>query len=215
MFTPFGPIHSITIPKSISAASDTHHSQEAPEGPVSTLDPSEPVASTSTLTQPPKSKSKSLARGFAFVWYLSQPDAARAIEKANGQTIYAGYADDLRKANKKAIQGRKEIRQKKGGEDARKVIVDWAVSKEKWLEMQKERKEVDKENMVIDGEEKDQEKVEEEEDIEQQWVDESESDQSADDDEDDGEHPPQPEEGSTLFVRNVPFEATEDELKTL
>lgn len=203
LFTPYGPIHSVNIPK------------VTPINPESS--PTEPQTPSST---------KPLARGFAFVWFLSQQDAARAIEKVNGASLYAGYAADLKFANKSQIEGRRKIRKRTKSEDARVVAVDWALSKEKWTQAQKVLKENvgEGDTMTVD-EERDQGEDED-------WADEhsSNSDDSAsvskgdrdgesidgeDDADDAGEHPPSPAEGSTLFIRNVPFEATDDELKTL
>jgi nucleolar protein 4 len=191
--------------------------------------PAAPSASESSSTEPQtQSNSKPLARGFAFVWFLSQQDAARAIEKVNGASLYAGYAADVKFANKSQIEGRRKIRKRMKSDDARVVAVDWALSKEKWALAQKVLKE-----SVADGEREDVMDVDDEHDQveDEDWTDESldsndsasasenagdgESADGKDDVNDAGEHPPQPEEGSTLFIRNVPFEATDDELKTL
>ncbi|KAF8317999.1 hypothetical protein DL93DRAFT_2055213 [Clavulina sp. PMI_390] len=168
VFTPYGPIHSVTIPTMPSLSTT---SQQAPR-----------------------------QRGFAFVWFLSQPDASRAITGAN------------------------ESGQNANASGARTIAVDWALSKEKWKEAV--------EKMEVDGEEQEEQNVDAAAvDDEDDWTDEegasssegagsddgedANSDESMDVDEDEEAHPPQPEEGSTLFVRNVPFEATDDDLKTL
>ena len=193
------------------------------------ITPTAPSASEPPPSEPQtQSDPKPLARGFAFVWFLSQRDAARAIEKVNGSSLYAGYAADVKYANKSQIEGRRKIRKKMKSEDARVIAVDWALSKEKWAEAQK----VLKEN-ADNGEEEDPMDIDEEhEQAADEWTDESSSeltdaasasehdiDGAPADGKDDitsvGEHPTQPEEGSTLFIRNVPFEATDDELKTL
>jgi nucleolar protein 4 len=169
--------------------------------------------------------SKPLTRGFAFVWFLSKRDAARAIEKVNGASLYAGYAADVKFANKSQIEGRRKIRNRIKSEDARAVAVDWALGKEKWASAQNALKENladgDQDIMGVDDN-----------DGHEDWTNESSSDMSdiasaseidADGASADGkggvnstsEHPPQPEEGSTLFIRNVPFDTTDDELKTL
>lgn len=117
-------------------------------------------------------------------------------------------------------------------EVARKIAVDWALSKEKWDEAQKKAKD-DADAMDVDGEESGGEG---------DWSDEEEDDATAAGEDDNAmlldsngdselgsdagsdsgsegseirKPPPQPEEGSTLFIRNVPFEATDDDIKTL
>lgn len=185
-----------------------------------------PPAPSASEPSPLQTHSKPLARGFAFVWFLSKRDAARAIEKVNGASLYAGYAADVKSANKSQIEGRRKIRKRMKSEDARVVAVDWALGKEKWAEAQKALKE-----NIADGEQEDAIGVDDD-DGHEDWRDESLSDSSdtasaseADADaasadgkggvNSTGEHPPQPEEGSTLFIRNVPFDTTDDELKTL
>lgn len=221
LFTPYGPIHSVTIPKAQSQAQDSQS-----ESKTTASDPS----SSATPSQ-----SKPLARGFAFVWFLSQPDAARAIEKANGNSLYAGYAVDVLFANKSQIEGKRKIRKKMKGEDARVIAVDWALSKEKWNEAQqaalksKKADEDGAEAMDID-EDKENNATLLDDDDEEQWVDEdlseSDAEESGSDEDADamsldgegsrqGENPPQPDEGTTLFIRNVPFEAVDEDIKTL
>lgn len=125
------------------------------------------------------------------------------------------------------------------GEDARAIAVDWALSKEKWAEAQKELKASDgdagdegEEAMDVDEE---QDPTFTDDNDDEQWTDSEASNSDADAgsgsasdqengmsvDNEGGEHsvnedrPPPPEEGATLFIRNVPFEATDDDLKTL
>lgn len=106
----------------------------------------------------------------------------------------------------------------------RVIAVDWALSKEKW-EVEKKRIEDEGEG---EAEGSSSEESEDDEDDEGLGVHEHEagsSDESDSEDEDDEGRSdeeertkpqlPPPETGTTLFVRNVPFEATEDELRTL
>ncbi|OCH90226.1 RNA-binding domain-containing protein [Obba rivulosa] len=119
--------------------------------------------------------------------------------------------------------------------DAQRVIaVDWALSKDKWeKEKAKIEEELAKEEDVEmpDVKSEDGGAAEDESDDEHIGVhgdgesDVSDSDSAPDesddeDSEDEDETPakptlPPPETGTTLFVRNVPFEATDDELRTL
>lgn len=143
------------------------------------------------------------ARGFAFVWFLSKKDAEQAIEKLNEVEL-----------------------------NERKISVDWAVSKDKYEESKEAKKEEGGEGakMEVDGEVDDKEAVEvvlagektvDNEDGEDEDEDEDVDMEGGDDEEDEEESKPvKPvlpavEEGSTLFVRNVPFEVTEEELRNL
>jgi nucleolar protein 4 len=159
------------------------------------------VASKLPHKDPSKPAPPPRARGFAFVWFLSKKDAERAIEELNDKEL-----------------------------NERKITVDWAVSKDKYEEAKKEEgagdsKEKDKMEVDVDdkeaveavlaGEKSDDQDEEEGEDED---VDMEGGDEEAEDEEE--EKPVKPvlpavEEGSTLFIRNVPFEVTEEELRTL
>lgn len=145
------------------------------------------VASKLPHTDPSKPAPPPRARGFAFVWFLSKNDAEKAIEGMND----------------------KEVKE-------RKIAVDWALSKEKFEEVKAQQEPVKEE--PTEGE------VKEESDVEMKGEDEEESEDEDDevdveveDDEDKPVKPTLPavEEGSTLFIRNLPFEATEEELRDL
>jgi nucleolar protein 4 len=209
-FTPYGPIHSIHFPTAPSTSSDNK---------------------------------KPLARGFAFVWFLAKKDAENALEGVNGSRIYAGLATE--KAN--AAKGKKKEKKKKveegdveekkveepvvekKEEKGRIVAVDWALSKERWLEAAghgDDGKDADGANDEESGDEEEEE--EETIGVHEEGSSDSDSDSSgshdgdAEDDDDDkmdvdqkSGPPPPPPEGSTIFVRNVPFEATDSDLKDL
>ncbi|WVO15672.1 hypothetical protein L204_103333 [Cryptococcus depauperatus] len=185
-FLPYGPIHSIDLP--------TLPSKLPPSS-----DPSKPAP-------PPR------ARGFAFIWFLAKDDAEKAIEGVNG----------------KAIKGTKD------GE-GRIVAVDWALSKEKWAEAKKgedgEKQESEADGFgsdsrsdlasdLSDSEEEDQDNESNEE------ASDSESPEANTEDNEDGDIDmeegqsvkptlPTVDVGNTLFVRNLPFETTEQELNAL
>ncbi|KZT70629.1 RNA-binding domain-containing protein [Daedalea quercina L-15889] len=125
-----------------------------------------------------------------------------------------------------------------GGKD-RVIAVDWALSKDKWhaekakleqegadadVQMRDEGEEDSEDGSDSDGSQSDDEQIGV---LEEDGSDEdsvsgnndddltgSEEDTDGDDDRTKPALPP-PESGTTLFVRNVPFEATEDELRTL
>lgn len=143
--------------------------------------------------------------------------------KVNGAKVYGGFATDkaAEKANK--IVGRKEVSRKKAEEGAREVAVDWAVSKERWEEGLGDE--------ASEGESEDTGSASGSDEDGAVGVHEDESSASgsgSDDGSNDGDDasiqedakdrsgpPPPPEEGCTLFVRNVPFEATDDDLRIL
>lgn len=93
----------------------------------------------------------------------------------------------------------------------RKIAVDWALSKEKFEEVKAQEEPKPKEE---------EESVEEEDEEEEEGGNEDDDDDVDVIMEDEEEKPVKPtlpavEEGSTLFIRNLPFEATEEELRDL
>jgi len=118
----------------------------------------------------------------------------------------------------------------------RTIAVDWALSKEKWKEEKEKIEEAEGDVGMEDAssseasaqdDDQDSEDDEDSDDERELGVHNDESEDSDDNEEDndetedeDMENPvkptlPPPETGTTLFVRNVPFQATEDELRTL
>ncbi|OSX62018.1 hypothetical protein POSPLADRAFT_1142484 [Postia placenta MAD-698-R-SB12] len=188
LFLPYGPIHSVDIPSAVDDAKeeDGEATLQAKRG-----------------------------KGFAFVWMLSRKDAERAMEECNGMKVQAGMAARL--ANERVI------------------AVDWALSKDKW-EQEKAKIEPGQEDADINmvdvksekGSESGSESESDTDEDEQLGVHDGDSDNDSrlsdsddgDESEAEDEKPskpvlPPPDVGTTLFVRNVPFEATEDELRTL
>ncbi|KAF8962114.1 hypothetical protein BDZ97DRAFT_1826443 [Flammula alnicola] len=123
----------------------------------------------------------------------------------------------------------KEVDDKRATE--RVIAVDWALSKEKWKEekakIQEDVEMSDASGSDASDDESGSSSSEEESDEDGLGVhsgsgddsDDSDS-QDEDDDDDNDEQPmkpqlPPPETGTTLFIRNIPFNATEDELRTL
>ena len=162
------------------------------------------------------------AKGFAFVWMMSKGDAQRALEKCNGMKIRAGIAEQFVQAKQKKkkqlrieekLSKEKAKEQEKVEEDVagaeRVIAVDWALSKDRWEE-EKAKMEVDE---MVESDSEGGEGSESEEDS----GDDSEGEEQEKDEAEKPEKPqlPAPEEGTTLFVRNIPFEATEDELRVL
>ena len=144
------------------------------------------------------------AKGFAFVWMLSKGDAEKALLDVNGKQI--------------------------GG---RPIAVDWALSKERW-EGEKGRLEEEAKDKITDTDsdgdfdsERDDSDSDEASDRDGLGVHEDDADSIAGSDEDsvdeggsDRGEPVKPrlppiDTGTTIFMRNVPYEATEDELRIL
>ena len=164
---------------------------------------------------------------------MSKGDAQRALEKCNGTKIRAGSAEQLIQAKQKK---KKQVRieEKMSREKARKeqeeaeeevagvervIAVDWALSKDRWEE-EKAKMEVDED---IEGSESEDGSgsgsgSDEEEDADSGGGSGDSSEEEEEEDEAETPQKPQlpaPEAGTTLFVRNIPFEATEDELREL
>ena len=209
IFLPYGPIHSVHIP------------------------------------QTQGSDGKETGKGFAFVWYLSKKDAEKALEGANGVSVRAGIAGELVEGKQKRKKTMREEKKAKAKAKAKKevdevdgdinveqegkevdvgermIAVDWALSKEKWKEEQA------KMDVDVDDEAEEEEKGDsshsdsdngsEDEDSEALGVHEDESDSNEEVETEEPVKPslPPPESGTTLFIRNLPFLATEDELRTL
>ncbi|KZV91655.1 hypothetical protein EXIGLDRAFT_675838 [Exidia glandulosa HHB12029] len=159
-------------------------------------------------------------KGFAFVWFVAKNDAAKALLRANGKPL------------KKAGEVRK-FRLKGAEKAARIVAVDWALSKTHWeaekakLEDAMEVDDADGASASGSSSEEESDKDEDEDGDDALGVHDDDSDdedrESGDDSEreDDDDAPkirpelPQTDVGTTLFIRNVPYDATEDDLRTL
>lgn len=177
-------------------------------------------------------------RGFAFVWFVSRSDAARAMEGVNGQQLGHGMAQKAALKSAKGKEGRAIAKKaleeaEKGAQPARPVAVDWSLAQKNWLA----REDDAEDNAEDDVEDGDDASVAEAPSKKRRRSDaestigDSASDATGDEDEsvdeDDGEDEgdahmqaakPQltpPEAGTTLFVRNLPFQATEEELRDL
>ncbi|ETW75268.1 hypothetical protein HETIRDRAFT_244962, partial [Heterobasidion irregulare TC 32-1] len=152
-------------------------------------------------------------------------------EDAKRLKAAAGAKDDAEEEDEEDGEGEGEAEAGKRGEgygEERVIAVDWALSKEKWEE--------EKKKIADDAEDEDEESDEDEEDSDEEdsalglhdhdSEDESRGSSADEDDEEDeddrsdaGERVkpelPPPEAGTTLFVRNVPFSATDEELRAL
>ena len=177
-------------------------------------------------------ESSSLLRGkgFAFVWMWNRKEAETAMNACNGMEVRAGFATDLIKDKQKKKKARREEKKQVGKSKAlddlkRTIAVDWALSKNKWEEEKRDlHEEKESESLSKQGSDEDTESLlstteglDERDDGEGGSIIESDHEEVEDDPNDEKARPslPQPEAGTTLFIRNLPFLATEDELRTL
>lgn len=193
-------------------------------GPIQAIDL--PTAPSKLPTEEGKPAPPPRARGFAFVWFMVKKDAERAMEAVNGKPIIRAIDAGQRTGPGKG----KKIPLGEG----RPVAVDWALSKDKWQENKKEEPEEKDESGSESGSsdsgsgsdsdgshsdsdgESDEESGSDEEDVDMEEG----SDAEEEEEEKVEEAPVKPklpdtDVGSTLFIRNVPFETTEHELGTL
>lgn len=119
-------------------------------------------------------------------------------------------------------QQKRDVDDKRATE--RVIAVDWALSKEKWKD---EKAKIEEEADSASGSSDESSSDDESDDEDKLGVhsgsegeDDSDSQPGTEDEDSDGEERvkpqlPPPETGTTLFIRNIPFEATEEELRTL
>ncbi|KAK7462881.1 RNA recognition motif-containing protein [Stygiomarasmius scandens] len=118
-------------------------------------------------------------------------------------------------------------------EDERIIAVDWALSKSKWeeekakIEAAQGEDDEEEEEESEGSSDSDSESSDSEEDVDEALGlhehEDNTSQEDSDDEDDDDAHSdvpvkpqlPTPDSGTTLFIRNIPFTATEDELRTL
>jgi nucleolar protein 4 len=144
----------------------------------------------------------------------SKKDAEKAIEGCNGMTVRAETASS---DDKRATE--------------RVIAVDWALSKDKW---EAEKAKIEEDAVMHESSESEDDAEDDNSNSGEENSDDGdeghlglhtgeEEDNSNADSEEDEENDeervkpqlPQPEAGTTLFIRNIPFNATEDELRTL
>jgi nucleolar protein 4 len=163
-----------------------------PHGPVFSLDI--PKEKGQPMSEEHRSTSRQpKAKGFAFIWMLSRGDAEKALQDLNGKEV--------------------------GG---RAIAVDWALSRERW-EGEKGRFEEEAKNEDFDAD-SDSDGASDEDWLGVHEDDTGSSTESSQDSNDEGSDDrgepvkpelPQTDTGTTIFIRNVPYEATEDELRIL
>ncbi|KAH9067876.1 hypothetical protein EDB87DRAFT_1678266 [Lactarius vividus] len=200
-----------------------------PHGSIYSVDIPQVNTNDDVKVESSKSAAPQRGKGFAFVWMWNRKEAETAMNACNGTQVHAGLASDLikeKQKKKKALrQEKKQAEASNGpGDSGRIIAVDWALSKSKWEE---EKKHLDRD--TSSGSQSEQEGDDDSEGS--QAVADEQEEPDSDDEEgsgdeatmgDDSDHRetarptlPPPEAGTTLFVRNIPFLATEDELRAL
>lgn len=232
VFLPFGPIYKIDVPQTVPKEKAGKGKQKevvqeqikqeveagvnVEEGGSVTIndgdDQDQETAVESLVDKAAPTAAPTKGRGFAFVWLVSKADAGRALEGVNRTAIRHGEAERVAAKAAKGSKGRQLARQKlkdvrDSAQAERVVAVDWALSKEDWKKKEEE----------TDGEATDAEQADDSDASGSDKEDGSSGDGEDDDDEEGAQKPalPTPSEGTTLFVRNLPYEATEAELLAL
>ncbi len=200
-----------------------------PHGSVYSIDI--PRTNTDNLVKAEGDEPSSLrGKGFAFVWMWNRKEAEAAMNACNGMQVHTGFATALIMDKQKRKKVRREEKKQAGTSTAlddsgRTIAVDWALSKNKWEEEKRdlhEEKASEPEGEHESDEDADNpqsaaEEPDESDDGEASIIDSDHEGAEEDVNDEEKERPslPQPEAGTTLFIRNIPFLATEDELRIL
>ena len=241
IFLPYGPIHSIHIPLAADVKSedtDVPRDEEGEERAPRTRPKSKGFAFVWFLIRKDAEKAMEGCNGMTVEAGMAETMFSDKQKKKKQRR-----EEKKRKAHEGGGSEDEEDEQEEG-KGKRTIAVDWALSKDKW-EAEKAKLEADVEmgasdaddgsdDEGTDSDKSGEESGEEDSEDEQLGVHESGSDEEGESEESDS-HPeddnddeevgvdekpakptlPAPEVGTTVFVRNVPFEATEDELRTL
>ncbi|KAL7284209.1 hypothetical protein ACG7TL_001491 [Trametes sanguinea] len=242
IFLPYGPIYSVHIPLATETKSEDVKQEEEVKQEEGTSKPrprTKGFAFVWFLSRKDAEKALENCNGMTV-----EAGVAQALISDKQKKKKQRREEKKRKAAEQGAEeseGDSDDNEKEERGGKRVIAVDWALSKDKWeaekakLEeaLQEEEDESDSSDDSDDSSEGSDDS-ESASDDEQLGVHEDDSDESdshgsdEDSDEDesneesdeDGQKPakptlPPPEVGTTVFVRNVPFEATEDELRTL
>ncbi|KAI0646281.1 hypothetical protein C8Q79DRAFT_909390 [Trametes meyenii] len=240
IFLPHGPIHSVHIPLGAEETKKEDHNDDVKQegGPSKSRGRSKGFAFVWFLSRKDAEKAMekcngmTVEAGMAETLVLDKQKRKKQRREERKRKVEAG-------ADAEEAEG-DEDEDEQGRGRQRVIAVDWALSKDKWeaekAKLEAEREEDEDVEMDEGGEdarsdqsdESDEDREESGSEDEKLGVHEDVSDESdsgeshdgSDDDVSDEEKPakptlPAPEVGTTLFIRNVPFEATEDELRTL
>ncbi|THH30975.1 hypothetical protein EUX98_g3202 [Antrodiella citrinella] len=233
VFLPYGPIHSIHIPAMAAKAGDVKAedrttkqrmkgyafvwmlSKKDAENAIEGANGTKVSAGMADALVRDKQKKKKLRREEK---KIKEKEKARREKKA----AEGGEGEDEEEEDDEEAEGTHDS-------DERVIAVDWALSKAKWEEAKTKIQEDEAEAAGEDGDEDEESESSgsESEGSDGSHIGVHDGDGSEDDEDEDednqmdvDENPgrptlPPPETGTTLFVRNVPFEATDDELRTV
>ncbi|KAI0659162.1 hypothetical protein C8Q70DRAFT_933900 [Cubamyces menziesii] len=239
IFLPYGPIYSVHIPLATETKKEEQDEVKQEEGTSKPRPRSKGFAFVWYLSRKDAEKAMekcngmTVEAGVAEMLISDKQKKKKQRREERKRKAAAGEAVD--ESEGEEAEDEKESHRK------RVIAVDWALSKDKWeaekakleaLQDSDEEKEDgsdESEASDSDGESDASESGSEDEHIGVHDGDSDESDsdeshdESGDEDEEEDEEEqkpakptlPPPEVGTTLFIRNVPFEATEDELRTL
>lgn len=218
VFLPYGPIHSIHIPlKEPEPKEEGSSEQPKPRG--------KGYAFVWMLSKKEAEKALEGANGAKV--HAGMADGLVKDKQKRKKLIREEAKIKQKEKERKAKRKAGDVKDEEDGEGEEEIIdseriiaVDWALSKDKWEEAKAKLQD----DAVAEG----SEAGDEDSHI---GVHDDSDDDSASDSDDDGEDEemnideeddkpakpqlPPPETGTTLFVRNIPFEATEDELRTV
>ncbi|KAL5532390.1 NOP4 [Sanghuangporus sanghuang] len=222
LFLPFGPVYSINIPMNNPSAEDAKNDNRRPRAKgfafvwfFSRKDAEKAIAGIN---------GRAIEAGSIVAPTLNKKERQRLRRQLREKTkIDTGEdpenEDDNSSGDEDTIES-SENAPKTSGAGSRILAVDWALSKDRW----EEAKAKTLDEQPTESEETSENKAESSSDLRDEDDSESESgsDEALEDDEERSvaEEPikptlPQTDVGTTLFVRNLPFDATEDELRVL
>lgn len=239
IFLPYGPIYSVHIPLAAEAKQEEDVKAEQDQGDSKhTIQRSKGFAFVWFLSRKDAEKAMEGCNGMTVEAGMAEKLVTDKQKKKKQLR-----EEKKRKANDgEHVEGGEDDEEREGGGRRRIIAVDWALSKDKWeAEKAKLQAQEDEDEETSDGEGSGEDEDEVGDRSEGSEVGESDSedeqlgvhergsaesdsegnDSQAEDESDEEEQTPAkptlppPEVGTTAFVRNVPFEATDDELRTL
>ncbi|KAL5505029.1 NOP4 [Sanghuangporus vaninii] len=223
LFLPFGPIYSISIPMGNPSTEDAKNDNTKPRAKgfafvwfFSKKDAEKAIAGVN---------GRAIEAGSIVAPTLNKKERQRLRRQLRERTKTdtgedPENEDDNSSVDEDALES-SEKAPRAGGAGPRILAIDWALSKDKW----EEAKAKTLDGQLTESEEASESEAESGSDLRDEDDSESESgsDEALEDDEGErsvAEEPvkptlPQTDVGTTLFVRNLPFDATEDELRVL
>ncbi|KAG8221477.1 hypothetical protein J3R82DRAFT_1690 [Butyriboletus roseoflavus] len=235
IFLPYGPIHSVHIP--LAEVDDVKSEDDAETKGLSKGPRSKGFAFVWMLSKKDAESALEKCNGVKVVAGMAS-DIVSDKQKRKKQRREDKKRQNIKTEDGKGEEAVEEPEQIGSGGKVRVIAVDWALSKERWVkekaklgevadEVENEVEMVDAESDTSAGEDSEAGSEHEQLGLHK----ESSGDESGEDeDEDEDTVPPERDSddglpqkpqlphtntGSTLFIRNIPFTATEDEIRTL